>query len=59
MITTEFLDGKPDDVHTPISTPPVFAEVGYYPTEYAIRYLDVLDVYLITLEAFKWFPAAE
>ena len=35
------------------------AKAGYYPTEYAIRYLSALDVYLVTLEAFEWFPAAE
>ncbi|WP_458208547.1 hypothetical protein [Haladaptatus sp. NG-SE-30] len=58
MITTEYLESKPDDVHAPISTPEVFAKAGYYPTEYVIRYLPVFDVYLVTLEAFEWFPGA-
>ena len=59
MITQAFLEERPEDIHTPISMPEAFAEAGYYPTEYAIRYLSGLDVYLVTLEAFKWFPADE
>ena len=59
MITKEYLEGQPTDYHAPISTPEAFVEAGYYPTEYAIRYLSGLDVYLVTLEAFEWFPADE
>ena len=59
MITQAFLEERPEDVHTPISMPEAFAEEGYYPTEYTIRYLDELDAFLVTLEAFEWFPADE
>ncbi len=59
MVTTEYLEGKPRDVRAPISTPEEFAASGYYPTEYAIRYLDTVDAYLVTLESFEWFPGVE
>lgn len=55
MITKAFLEEQNEEVNAAIGTPEVFAEAGYYPTAYAVRYHGDEDAYTITLESFEEF----
>ena len=49
MITRDFLLGKPNGC-TPIKQPKAWAQAGYYPTRYCIRYSGKHDNYTVSLE---------
>lgn len=58
MVTEAFMaslrSGR-SEVRSKFPTPTGFAEAGYYPTSYAIRYYGAADAFLVTLEDFEWF----
>lgn len=57
MITKAFLETQPDVV-LPLAVPRAYAEAGYYPTSYAIRYDTGRREYTVALEGMTWREAA-
>ena len=49
MITKAYLESKPD-IDLPLRIPAAYAEDGYYPTSYSIRYDEARKEYTIALE---------
>lgn len=57
MITLEYLETKPN-VCKPIKVPTLYAESGWYPTTYCVRYRAARDEYTVSLESFVHHDAA-
>jgi hypothetical protein len=55
MVTAAFLEEQHEEVATSIPMPDTFADSGWYPTQYVIRYHDNEDAYTVTLESFEPF----
>lgn len=59
MITTAFLEEKPEEACAEIAMPEAMPEAGYYPTQYCIRYMAGEDggegAYAVSLESFVEF----
>lgn len=53
MVSHAFLDGRPDEC-TPIRLPDAWAEPGYYPTSYCVRYDETAATYRVSLEGMTW-----
>ena len=52
MVTREFLLGQPEDACVQIKKPQGFAQAGWYPTEYCMRYHQDDNNYTVSLEKF-------
>ena len=53
MITTDFLASRPNHSEA-LAQPAAFAEAGYYPTRYTVRYDAGQDAYVIALEGLTY-----
>lgn len=56
MLTLEYLQSRPNE-YLDIKLPAAYAQTGYYPTRYSVRYDAAADVYRIALERFVYHEA--
>lgn len=57
MVARDYLASLESTATAPTSLPNTAPEAGYYPSQYAVRYLPDQDAYAVTLERFERLPA--
>jgi hypothetical protein len=56
MLTLQYLQSRPNE-YVELNRPTAYAQTGYYPTRYSVRYDPSADVYRISLERFVYHEA--